>query len=74
MTLDRLKPSQKAVVRAIDCNQPSRGKLMDLGVIPGASITYVRPAPYGAGCQIEVKSTQLMLRGDLAAAIEVQQA
>ncbi|MCM2679358.1 FeoA family protein [Echinimonas agarilytica] len=72
MTLDRLKPHQKALIRAIQCKQPARGKLMDLGLVPGAAVTYVRSAPYGAGCQIEVKRTQLMLRDDVAKEIEVQ--
>ena len=74
MTLDRLKPKQQAVIRAVECSQPARGKLMDLGVIPGATLTYVRKAPFGKAVQIEIKRTQLMLRSELAQAIEVQKA
>lgn len=45
---------------------------MDLGLVPGASVTLVRPGPYGSGVQVEVKRTQLMLRQDVARQIEVQ--
>lgn len=72
MTLDLLKPKQNALVRAVECPHPARGKLMDLGIIPGASITLVRTGPYGSGYQIEVKRTHLMLRQDVAQQIEVQ--
>ena len=72
MTLDLLTPKQNAVIRAVGCVQPARGKLLDLGIIPGASVTLVRRGPYGSGCQIEVKRTQLMLRLEIAQQIEVQ--
>ena len=45
---------------------------MDLGIIPGASVRFVRSGPYGSGFQVEVKRTQLMLRQDVAKQIEVQ--
>ncbi len=72
MTLDLLKPQQNALIRAVKCQQPARGKLMDLGLIPGAEVTLVRSGPYGSGYQVEVKRTQLMLRKDVAQQIEVQ--
>lgn len=72
MTLDLLKPRQSALIRAVECTHPARGKLMDLGLIPGAAITFVRSGPYGSGFQVEVKRTQLMLRQDVAQQIEVQ--
>ena len=72
MTLDRLQPSQRATVRNVTCAQPARSRLTDLGLIPGADIRLLRKAPFGSGFQIEVRSSCLMLRKDIANLIEVQ--
>lgn len=72
MTLDRLQPRQCATVKHVACTQAAKSRLTDLGLIPGADVRLLRKAPFGSGFQIEVRSSCLMLRRDIASLIEVQ--
>lgn len=72
MTLDHLQPRQRAIIVRLTGASSQRSRLLDLGLVPGADIALVRKAPISGGFQIEIKRSQLMLRQDLAASIEVK--
>jgi ferrous iron transport protein A len=49
-----------------------REKLMAMGVLPGAELTVVRLAPLGDPVEITIRGSQLSLRKDEAAMVEVE--
>ena len=72
MRLSELSEGQKAVVRSIDSPREVRGRLMDLGIIPGSEVALVRHLALSRGVQIMVRRARLVLRQSLADLIDVQ--
>ncbi len=63
MTLDQLQPGCTAVITAVDCRDAAlRTRLMDMGLIPGASVAMVRAAPLGDPLEVELWGYALALR------------
>lgn len=72
MRLTELKPGQVAIVRTVEAARDTRGRLMDLGIIPGSEVQLVRHLPLSQGLQVVVRRARLVLRNSLAAQIDVQ--
>lgn len=72
MTLDLLAPRQRGIIVRLLGEASQRSRLLDLGLVPGADIMMIRKAHLSGGYQVEVKHSQLMIRKDLAASIEVK--
>lgn len=72
MRLTELKPGQVAIVRTVEAARDTRGRLMDLGIIPGSEVQLVRHLPLSQGLQVVVRRARLVLRNNLAAQIDVQ--
>lgn len=72
MRLTELKPGQVAIVRTVEATRDTRGRLMDLGIIPGSEVQLVRHLPLSQGLQVVVRRARLVLRNNLAAQIDVQ--
>jgi ferrous iron transport protein A len=61
MKLSQLKPGQKAIIQDFD-NQEIHLKLMEMGCLPGESITVEQKAPLGDPVSISVAGYTLSLR------------
>lgn len=72
MRLTEMKPGQVAIVRTVDAARDTRGRLMDLGIIPGSEVQLVRHLPLSQGLQVMVRRARLVLRNNLAEQIDVQ--
>lgn len=72
MRLSELGPRQMAVIRALHCSPEVRGRLMDLGLLPGCPVELVRLLPLSHGLQLAVRRSRLVMRRELAALIDVE--
>ena len=62
MALTGLAPGETATVTAVGGEGALRQHLLDMGVIPGVRMTFVKPAPMGDPLQFSVRGYSLTLR------------
>ncbi|WP_086982789.1 FeoA family protein [Vibrio aphrogenes] len=73
MKLIELEIGQSAnVVNLNELADDVRKKLMIMGLLPNTCVTLVRKAPMGDPLQVEVRGVSLAIRGQVAAAIEIE--
>ncbi len=71
MTLNELKIGQSAVINKVGGEGRLRQHFLDMGVIPGAEVTFVKLAPMGDPMQLRIHGYELTLRIDDAKKIDV---
>lgn len=71
MTLTNLPIGQDARVTAVNGTGAITRRLMEMGVVPGASVKVVKMAPFGDPIEIRVRGYSLAMRRTEADAIEV---
>ena len=69
--LSSLSQGESAVIRTVGGEGALRQHFLDMGVIPGAAITFVKPAPMGDPLEYRIHGYELTLRKDDAAQIAV---
>lgn len=74
MTLDALKTGQSAVIENVGGQGALRLRFLDMGLIPGTSVTLMKVAPMGDPIEIRLRGYELTLRLDEARWIEVKDA
>ena len=62
MALTGLAPGETATVTAVGGEGALRQHLLDMGVIPGVRMTFVKPAPMGDPLQFSIRGYSLTLR------------
>lgn len=72
MTLDELKPNQSAYIKQICLSGRIRQRLLDLGIVSGTSVIFVRSAPMGDPIDIYFRGFELTLRRESAKNIEIE--
>ncbi|MFW5883051.1 MAG: FeoA family protein [Verrucomicrobiota bacterium] len=72
MTLNQLKPGQRAEVKALHSEGMLGQRLVDLGLLPGEQVRYLRRAPLGDPIAFELRGRALSLRQPDAERVEVQ--
>lgn len=70
MNLAQLKDGQRAVITAVGGEGALRQHFLDMGLIPGTEITYVKAAPMGDPVEYRVWGYELTLRLEEAGRIE----
>jgi len=73
MTLKELNVGQTATIKAVGGHGALRQHFLDMGIIPGASLTYVKSAPMGDPMEFNVNDFELTLRKEDAAKISVHE-
>jgi ferrous iron transport protein A len=71
MTLDELKPGQKATILRIDGDGPLVQRLMALGLLEGSDITLTRRAIGGDPVEVQVMGYALSLRREEARRVQI---
>ena len=66
-----MTPGERAVVARIDIPPEQRGRLMEMGLLPGTSVELVRFAPLGDPVEIKLRNYHLSLRKLEAEKIQV---
>lgn len=72
MYLNELKAGERAVVRSVGGEGALRQHFLDMGVIPGAEITFVKFAPMGDPIEFRIHEYELTLRIDDAKKIGIE--
>ncbi len=72
MTLDKLKPGEKAVVVSIGGRGPVRRRLIDMGITPQAHVMIKRTAPFGDPLEVNVRGYALSMRKSEASQVTVE--
>ncbi len=72
MTLLDMKPGEQAIVKKIRGRGPLKRRFMDMGIVEGTKLHFIKVAPLGDPLQISVKSYELSIRKEDAANIEVE--
>lgn len=62
VSLNKLAPSESAVVVSIGVKGSLRRKLMDMGITPGASVTMRKTAPLGDPVELHLRGYSLSIR------------
>ena len=70
MTLDQLPVGHTATISAVGGEGPLRLRLLDMGLIPGTSVTVCKVAPMGDPMELRLRGYELTLR--LADARQIQ--
>ena len=60
--LSTMTPGERAVVARIDIPPEQRGRLMEMGLLPGTPVELVRFAPLGDPVEIKLRNYHLSLR------------
>ncbi len=72
MTLNEIKKGDTALIKTVGGEGALRQHFLDMGVIPGATITFVKTAPMGDPMELRIHGYELTLRIDDAKQIEVE--
>ncbi len=72
MTINDLRSGAKAKVVSVDSAARSSRRLMELGVVPGVSVEFVKAAPFGDPIEVRIRGYSLALRRNEADAIKVE--
>ena len=74
MTLDELGTGKSAVIDTVGGTGHLRQHLLDMGIIPGAKVRMIRPAPMGDPLEFRIHDYELTLRAADASRITVSPA
>jgi len=72
LTLDELKPGQKATIKRVDNEGQLAQRLMSLGLLEGTAVELLRSALGGDPIEIDVMGYALSLRKAEARQIEIE--
>ena len=72
MTLDELKPGQRATIVRIDGEGPLVQRLMALGLLEGSEVALTRRAIGGDPVEVQIMGYALSLRREEARRVEVR--
>ncbi len=72
MRLDELQTGRSAVVKSVGGEGALRQHLLDMGMIPGVELTFIKAAPMGDPIEVRVHGYELTLRLADAAKIEIE--
>lgn len=70
-TLNQLSPHQSATILQVKAGQDLLRRMAALGIRPGRRVEVIRLAPMGGPLQIRIGHTDLMIRREDAARIDI---
>ncbi len=73
MTLDQLRNNHPARIAAVDTRDGVILRLMEMGLVPGASVAVKKRAPFGGPLQLQVGGYLLSIRSTEARAFTIEQ-
>lgn len=74
VNLSQLGRGQRAVVRSVAGEPSLTIRLMELGLLPGATVRVVRVAPLGDPLVVALRGAELSLRSAEAKLVEIEKA
>ena len=71
MSLDQIRPGEKAVIAAVGGTGSLRRRLLDMGLTPGTQIFVRKVAPFGDPLELSLRGYELTLRNEDTKKIKV---
>ncbi|HMQ02723.1 MAG TPA: ferrous iron transport protein A [Pyrinomonadaceae bacterium] len=71
ISLSSMKPGQKGTVAGVKESGGVSRRLLEMGIVPGVAIKFVKTAPFGDPCEVRVLDCNLAIRKREAELIEV---
>jgi ferrous iron transport protein A len=71
-SLQEVAHHQPVVIDRVDGTRSFRRRLMEMGLVPGTTVTVVNVAPLGDPLEIEVRASRLSIRKNEAALVRVR--
>ena len=72
MTLNELPLNKTGIVLELNCNTSIKRRFLDLGLVPGTSITPVFKSPFGDPIAFEFRNTIFSIRNDDCILIKIK--
>lgn len=72
MTLNDLEPGESAIITTIDDSSNDCSYLMELGIMEGTPVRFVKSAPFGDPIEVDLRGYHLSIRRSKAKSILVQ--
>ena len=72
ITINDMQIGQRGVVTGLGCSGALRRRIIDMGVTPGAAVTFRRAAPMGDPLELNVRGYELSIRRSEAKEIRVK--
>ena len=70
-TLSNLQVGREARVVSVNATNGTARRIMEMGVVPGVTISVIKAAPFGDPIEVRVRGYSLAMRKTEADAIEV---
>ena len=72
ISLDTLQPGERAIIRSIQGDTAEEVALMEMGLLVGTSIDFIKSAPLGDPIELRIRGYHLSIRRSEARAILVE--
>ena len=72
LTLNDLKPGDSAVISSIDDSSSESDYLMEMGLMTGTPVRFVKSAPFGDPIEVDLRGYHLSIRRAKARSILVE--
>ena len=72
MNLSDLPLNKKGIIKSLNCNTSIKRRLLDLGLVPGTTITPVFTSPFGEPTAFEFRNTIISIRIEDSSLIELK--
>ena len=72
MTLNDLKPGENAIISRIENNSSEIDYLMEMGLMAGTPVRFVKSAPFGDPIEVDLRGYHLSIRRAKAKSILVE--
>ena len=72
MTLNDLKPGENAIISSINDNSSDSDYLMEMGLMTGTPVRFVKSAPFGDPIEVDLRGYHLSIRREKAKSIIVE--
>lgn len=73
LTLDKLKPGNRGIIKTVGGKGALRRKMFDLGLTPNTSVLVRKVAPLGDPIEVYLRGFELTLRKEDASFIQVNE-
>jgi Fe2+ transport system protein FeoA len=70
-TITDMLPNQSASIVSISAQNDVRRRLIEMGILPGKNIRFVRVSPFGDPVEIDIEGCHVALRKKEASTVEV---
>lgn len=72
ITLNDLKPGESAIIHSVQNGSTDNGYLMELGIMEGASIRFIKSAPFGDPIEVDLRGYRLSIARSKAQSILIE--